>query len=138
MVEADLVDCMVALPPQLFYNTQIPACLWFLNRAKAAPNRRGQILFIDARNLGTMVDRSRRELTDEDIARIAGTYHAWRGQWATGSNEDVPGIASARHQGRYGLPLRIRRRPDRNGGIGRDQRPRLCPDAWALCWCGRY
>ena len=74
LVEADLVDCMVALPPQLFYNTQIPACLWFLNRAKPA-ERRGQVLFIDARALGTMVDRTRRELSGEDIGRVADTYH---------------------------------------------------------------
>ena len=73
LIENNLVDCMVALPGQLFYSTQIPACLWFLAR-----DRRGEILFIDARKLGTMVDRTHRELTDEDIARIAGTYHAWR------------------------------------------------------------
>jgi type I restriction enzyme M protein len=76
IVEADLVDCMVALPPQLFYNTQIPACLWFLDRAKPA-HRAGQTLFIDARGLGTMIDRTRRELTEEDIGRIAAAYHAW-------------------------------------------------------------
>ena len=93
IVEADLVDCMVALPGQLFYSTQIPVCLWFLTRNKrgvtssaagAAPGgrfreRRGETLFIDARKLGTMVDRVHRELTDADIAKIAGTYHAWRG-----------------------------------------------------------
>ena len=93
LIEADLVDCMVALPGQLFYSTQIPACLWFLARDKrkvpspltgegAGVNRdrRGQVLFIDARKLGRMVDRTHRELTDEDIARIANTYHAWRGE----------------------------------------------------------
>ncbi len=94
LVEAGLVDCMVALPGQLFYSTQIPACLWFLARdrsalstgaAKAASghghrDRRGEILFIDARKLGAMVDRTHRALTDEDIARIAATYHAWRGE----------------------------------------------------------
>ena len=93
LVEADLVDCMVALPGQLFYSTQIPACLWFLARDKKRPprprageggregrDRRGQVLFIDARKLGRMVDRTHRELTDEDIARIANTYHAWRGR----------------------------------------------------------
>ena len=85
MVEADLVACMVALPPQLFRTTQIPACLWFLAKdkgpqgAKALRDRRGEMLFIDARTMGTMVDRTERVLTDEDIARIAGTYHAWRG-----------------------------------------------------------
>ena len=77
LIEAELVDCMVALPGQLFYSTQIPACLWFLARDR---KRRGEILFIDARNMGTMVDRTHRELTSDDIARIAGTYHAWRSQ----------------------------------------------------------
>ena len=77
LIDAELVDCMVALPGQLFYSTQIPACLWFLARDR---KRRGEILFIDARSLGTMVDRTHRELTSDDIARIAGTYHAWRSQ----------------------------------------------------------
>jgi type I restriction enzyme M protein len=95
LIEADLVDCMVALPGQLFYSTQIPACLWFLRRDKRrispspasagegrgeGSDRRGQVLFIDARKLGPLVDRTHRELTDEDIARIANTYHAWRGE----------------------------------------------------------
>ena len=82
IIEADLVDCMVALPGQLFYSTQIPVCLWFLARNKKNGrfrDRRGETLFIDARKLGTLVDRMHRELTDEDIAKIAGTYHAWRG-----------------------------------------------------------
>lgn len=81
MIEADAVDCMVALPGQLFYSTQIPACLWFLARDKSANglrDRRGEILFIDARKLGSMVDRTRREFSAEDIAKIADTYHAWR------------------------------------------------------------
>ncbi len=81
IIEADLVDCMVALPGQLFYSTQIPACLWFLARDKKNTqfrDRRGEILFIDARKLGRMVDRTHRELTDEDIRKIADTYHAWR------------------------------------------------------------
>jgi len=74
---------MVALPGQLFYSTQIPACLWFLARDRKNGkfrDRRGQVLFIDARKLGRMVDRTHRELTDEDVARIANTYHAWRGE----------------------------------------------------------
>ncbi len=75
LVEADLVDCMVALPSQLFYSTPIPACLWFLVRGR---ERRGEVLFIDARQLGEMRDRTHRELTDADIDRIAATYHAWR------------------------------------------------------------
>ncbi len=82
IVEADLVDCMVALPGQLFYSTQIPVCLWFLARSKKNGrfrDRRGETLFIDARKLGALIDRVHRELTDEDIARIADTYHAWRG-----------------------------------------------------------
>jgi type I restriction enzyme M protein len=82
IIEADLVDCMVALPSQLFYSTQIPVCLWFLARSKKNSrfrDRRGETLFIDARKLGTMADRVHRELTDADIAKIAGAYHAWRG-----------------------------------------------------------
>ena len=81
LIEADLVDCMVALPGQLFYSTQIPACLWFLSRDRKNSkfrDRRGEILFIDARKLGNMVDRTHRELADEDVTRIANTYHAWR------------------------------------------------------------
>lgn len=95
IVEADLVDCMIALPPQLFYSTQIPACLWFLSRNKANGrfrDRRRQTLFIDARKLGHLVDRTHRELADEEIARIAGTYHAWRGEPDAGDYDDVPGF----------------------------------------------
>jgi type I restriction enzyme M protein len=95
LIEADLVDCMVALPGQLFYSTQIPACLWFLARDRKNGkfrDRRGQVLFIDARKLGRMVDRTHRELTDEDIARIADTYHAWRGEKEAGQYADVPGF----------------------------------------------
>ncbi len=81
IIEADLVDCMVALPGQLFYSTQIPACLWFIARDRKNGkfrDRRGEVLFIDARKMGRMVDRTHRELTDEDIRKIADTYHAWR------------------------------------------------------------
>jgi type I restriction enzyme M protein len=98
IVEADLVDCMVALPGQLFYSTQIPVCLWFLARAKKNGrfrDRRGETLFIYVRKLGTLVDRVRRESTDEDIARIAGTYHAWRGDPDAGEYADVPGFCKA-------------------------------------------
>jgi type I restriction-modification system DNA methylase subunit len=76
LIEADVVDCMVALPGQLFYSTQIPACLWFLARDRKNGkfrDRRGHVLFIDARKLGRMVDRTHRELTDADVARIADT-----------------------------------------------------------------
>ena len=76
LVEADVVDCMVALPGQLFYNTQIPACLWFIRRGKV--NRQGEVLFIDARKMGTMVSRRNLELSAEDILKIADTYHSWR------------------------------------------------------------
>jgi type I restriction enzyme M protein len=98
MVEADVVDCMVALPGQLFYSTQIPACLWFLARRKNPArlrDRRGEVLFIDARKLGALVDRTRREFSDDDIAKIATAYHAWRGEKDAGSYEDVPGFCKA-------------------------------------------
>ncbi|MGC2518276.1 MAG: class I SAM-dependent DNA methyltransferase [Burkholderiales bacterium] len=95
IIEADLVDCMVALPGQLFYSTQIPVCLWFLARNKRNGrfrDRRGETLFIDARKLGSMVDRTHRELTDDDLAKIAGTYHAWRGDKEAGKYDDVSGF----------------------------------------------
>ncbi len=98
IIEADLVDCMVALPGQLFYSTQIPACLWFLARDRKNGkfrDRRGQVLFIDARKLGRMVDRTHRELTGDDIARIAKTYHAWRGEQEAGNYEDIPGFCKS-------------------------------------------
>jgi type I restriction enzyme M protein len=82
IIEADLVDCMVALPGQLFHSTQIPVCLWFLARDKRNGrfrDRREEILFIDARKLGEMEVRTHRRLTDADIDRITNTYHAWRG-----------------------------------------------------------
>lgn len=102
IIENDLVDCMIALPGQLFYTTQIPVCLWFLTKNKGAQvvdghsdsnhrERKGETLFIDARNMGSMVDRIHKELTAEDIATIAGTYHAWRGDRSDGAYEDVPG-----------------------------------------------
>jgi len=102
IIEADLVDCMVALPGQLFYSTQIPACLWFLARdrrggspTRPMRDRRGEILFIDARKMGRMVDRTHRELTDEDIAKIANTYHAWRGEKDAGEYANVPGFCKS-------------------------------------------
>ncbi len=98
LIEADLVDCMVALPGQLFYSTQIPACLWFLARDRKNGkfrDRRGQVLFIDARKLGRMADRTHKELTDDDIARIAKTYHAWRGEKEAGEYADVPGFCKS-------------------------------------------
>ncbi|MCB9619814.1 MAG: SAM-dependent DNA methyltransferase [Sandaracinus sp.] len=107
LVEADLVDCMVALPGQLFYSTQIPVCLWFLARdkrggvgvgGKKLRDRSGQTLFIHAGKLGTLVDRTHRELGDEEIARIAETYHRWRGE-GQGKYEDVPGFCVSAKSG---------------------------------------
>lgn len=89
---------MIALPGQLFYSTQIPVCLWFLARDKRNGrfrDRRGETLFIDARKMGRLVDRTHRELSEEDIARIAGAYHAWRGDPEAGEYEDVPGFCKA-------------------------------------------
>jgi len=82
IIDADLVDCMVALPGQLFYSTQIPVCLWFISRDKRnSPfrDRRRETLFIDARKLGHLIDRVHRELRDEETQRVSQTYHAWRG-----------------------------------------------------------
>ena len=98
LIEHDVVDCMVALPGQLFYSTQIPACLWFLARNKKPAglrDRSGEILFIDARKMGVMVDRTRRELTETDIKKIGDVYHAWRGEKSAGEYEDVPGFCKA-------------------------------------------
>lgn len=98
LVEADLVECIVALPGQLFYGTGIPVSLWFLNRDKAPGgwrDRRGEILFIDARTLGHMVSRVHKDLGDEDIAKVAGVFHSWRGEPGMPSYEDVPGFASS-------------------------------------------
>jgi type I restriction enzyme M protein len=98
-----VVDCMIALPGQLFYSTQIPVCLWFLARDKSngiarnakLRDRRGEILFIDARKLGHMVDRTRKEFSDADISRITRAYHAWRGETDVGAYEDVPGFCKS-------------------------------------------
>lgn len=117
IVEADLVDCIVACPGQLFYATQIPVCLWFLTRNKAGNghrNRKGETLFIDARKLGRMETRTHRVLAPEDIAKVAGTYHAWRN--VSGGGRELPG--------RGGL-LQV-------GEPGGNQGPRLRTDARAL------
>ncbi len=98
-----VVDCMVALPGQLFYSTQIPVCLWFLARDKSngiarsakLRDRRNEILFIDARKLGHMVDRTRKEFSDTDIEKITRAYHAWRGEDEAGTYEDVPGFCKS-------------------------------------------
>jgi len=96
LVEAQLVDCIVNLPAKLFLNTQIPASLWFLSRNKANGkyrNRTDEILFIDARNLGHLINRRTREFSDEDISQIADTYHHWRNP--DGDYEDVPGFCNS-------------------------------------------
>ncbi len=98
-----VVDCMVALPGQLFYSTQIPVCLWFLARDKSngvarnieLRDRRNEILFIDARKLGHMMDRTRKEFSDTDIEKITRAYHAWRGEGEAGAYEDVPGFCKS-------------------------------------------
>jgi len=98
IIEADLVDCMVAMPGQLFYSTPIPVCLWFVTRNKAMKgmrDRNGETLFIDARKMGTLVDRVHRELTDDDIQKITGTYHAWRGEKDAGKYKDVAGFCKS-------------------------------------------
>jgi len=98
IIEADLVDCIVALPGQLFYGTQIPVSLWFLARNKKDAKfreRSGETLFIDARKLGVLMDRVYRELTDEEMAKIAGTYHAWRGDADSDNYEDLAGFCKS-------------------------------------------
>ena len=89
------MDCIVALPGQLFRSTQIPACLWFLSRGRGNGARRGETLFIDARRLGHMVDRARRDLSAEEIARVAAAYHAWRGKRGLDEYADVPGFCKS-------------------------------------------
>ena len=94
MVEAGLIDCIVNLPAKLFLNTQIPASLWFLDRSRSGA-RREEVLFIDARHLGHLINRRTREFSPEDIARIADTYHAWRGGVSPSGAEDytdIPGF----------------------------------------------
>ena len=97
LIEEDLVECMVALPGQLFTNTQIPACIWFLTKDKSGKDgkkrdRRDEILFIDARNLGYMRDRVLRDFTVEDIRKVADTFHAWQ---KGDDYEDVPGYCAS-------------------------------------------
>lgn len=98
LIEKDLVDCMVALPSQLFYNTQIPACLWFLARNKTNGkfrNRSNQVLFIDAREIGRMISRKQKELSEEDIERIGEIYHSWRSKEWEQKYKDIPGLCKS-------------------------------------------
>jgi type I restriction enzyme M protein len=117
IIDADMVDCMVAMPGQLFYTTQIPVCLWFLTRSKKADtkrgyrDRKGQTLFIDARRMGTLVDRVHRELTEDDLKTIADVYHQWRGEggdyedkagwWKSASLDEIKGHGYVLTPGRY-------------------------------------
>jgi type I restriction enzyme M protein len=100
LVEVDLIDCVVALPGQLFYSTQIPVSLWFVARDKAGRSencrgRKGEILFVDARQAGHLVDRTHRDLSDGDIGKITNAYHSWRGEKGAGKYEDVPGFCAS-------------------------------------------
>ena len=101
MIEADLVECIVALPGQLFYSTRVPAMLWFLNRDKSSGgagrrrDRCNETLFIDARSLGVMAGGTRRVLTDDDLVRIVGTHRAWCGKPGAGGYVDVPGFCAS-------------------------------------------
>lgn len=98
ILEADLVDCMVALPGQLFYSTQIPVCLWFLTKSKndgKRRDRRKETLFIDARKMGELTDRVHRELTEADLEKIIGTYHVWRGEKGAGKYGDIAGFCKS-------------------------------------------
>lgn len=104
LTENDLVECIVSLPGQLFFTTQIPVCLWFLTKDKSAQSvaaerpqrdRKGEVLFIDARALGTMVSRTNKELSEADIARIADTFHAWRGEPGEEPYADVAGFCAS-------------------------------------------
>jgi type I restriction enzyme M protein len=101
IIENDLVDCMIALPGQLFYTTQIPVCLWFITKNKREDSERGyrnrqsETLFIDAREVGSMISRVNKELTNDDIAGIARTYHAWRGEKKDGGYEDKVGYSKS-------------------------------------------
>ncbi len=104
LVEADLVECIVALPEKLFFTTGIPVCLWFLTKDKSSASvkaervqrdRKGEILFIDARNMGEMATRTVRELSDAEIANVANTFNAWRGESEAGEYKDVPGFCAS-------------------------------------------
>ena len=98
IIEANMIDCIVALPSQLFYNTMIPACLWFVSRDRKNHkfrDRSSEVLFIDARKLGVMVDRRHKELTDTDIRKISDIYHAWRGEFKDKRYQNVPGFCKS-------------------------------------------
>lgn len=130
MIEEDVVDCMVALPGQLFYSTQIPACLWFLARNKNPGggwrDRRGQVLFIDARQMGHLVDRTRRELSDADVGKIADTYHAWRGEQSPLPTGEAASVAAGEGPDSSPLPVAGRGQGE---GSGYSDIPGFCKSA---------
>jgi type I restriction enzyme M protein len=109
LIEADVVDCIVSMPTNLFFNTTIPVCLWFVSKDRHGNGHRkreGEVLFIDARSLGTMESRRLRVLTDGDVSKVADTYHAWRNH--EGGYEDIPGFsksASLQEIGRHDFVL---------------------------------
>ena len=146
LVRSDLVDCIVMLPTQLFYNTGIPACLWFLSRYKNGNkhrNRKGEVLFIDASELGYMVNRRNRAFAEEDIQKIAGTYHAWKRLPPSPSpSQGVPPLTPPKGRGiRKSLSLW-----ERDLGRGPIQKfplvpPKVCPPlappkgrGTGICW----
>jgi type I restriction-modification system DNA methylase subunit len=147
IIEADLVDCMVALPGQLFYSTQIPVCLWFLARNKSVGasfasfkyrDRRGQTLFLDVRKMGRIIDRVQRDLAPEDIAKITGTYHAWRGDKGASKYEDIAGFCKSAKLDEIRTPrVCAHARPLRRcGGSRRRRRTVRAKDETAHCHVG--
>jgi len=159
LIEADLVDCMVALPGQLFYSTQIPVCLWFLRRDKSGrppsspallprgegrkngADRRKQTLFIDARKMGRLIDRVHRELTEEDIEKIVSTYHAWLGLPSPNSfpngRGQGEGAQLGRRAGDEGNPARVANYEDVAGFCRSANTEDIASHSWVLT-PGRY
>ena len=134
IIEADLVDCIIALPSQLFRSTQIPACLWFLRRGRR--EQRGETLFIDARKLGYMADRTHRDLSEDNISRIADTYHAWR-KGKDSDYTDIPGFCKSgtleeiRHHGHVLTPGRyVGAAPQEDDGEPFQERMTRLADQW--------
>ena len=135
IIEADLVDCIIALPGQLFRSTQIPACLWFLRRGRR--ERKGETLFIDAQQLGFMADRTHRDLSEEDTTRIAQTYHSWRGDHDAGDYADIPGFCKSaaleeiRHHGHVLTPGRyVGAAPQEDDGEPFQEKMTRLADQW--------
>ena len=129
------MDCIIALPGQLFRSTQIPACLWFLRRGRR--ERKGETLFIDARQLGFMADRTHRDLSEEETTRIAQTYHSWRGDHDVGDYADIPGFCKSaaleeiRHHGHVLTPGRyVGAAPQEDDGEPFQEKMTRLADQW--------